>query len=217
MKQDIKVFTVDDHEIFRKGLNMILNQIQGVEVVGEAGNGREFLEKMEKSSLPDLVLTDIRMPIMDGIEATRLVLQRYPELKIIAISMFGEESYLEKMLEAGVKGFLLKNIGKSELARAIQSIYQGQEYYSAELLPYFTRKFVTSNHTSGNQFQFSSRERDVLKLVAKGLTSKEIGEKLFISKRTVEGHKAHMIEKTGSKNIVDLIVYAIKKELVIID
>jgi DNA-binding NarL/FixJ family response regulator len=217
MKQFIRVFTVDDHEIFRKGLNMILQQIPDVKICGEASNGREFLDKLDPAALPDLILTDIRMPVMDGIQATKEALHRFPNLKIVAISMFGEENYLEQMLGAGVKGFLLKSIGKPELARAIQSICQGQQYYSAELLPYFTQKFLAPPNQPGDPSRFSTRELDILKLVARGLTSQEIGDALFISKRTVEGHKANMIEKTGSRNIVDLIVYAIKNELVRID
>lgn len=214
MAEPTKIFLVDDHEIFRKGLNMILEQIPDVQVVAEAGDGKEFLGKLGPEHLPDIVLIDIRMPQMDGIQATREALRHFPTLKIVAISMFGEESYLEQMLEAGAKGFLLKNISKPELARAIKSIQGGQQYYSAELLPYFTRKYISEPNHSPDPFKFSPRELEILKLVAKGLTSKEIGDKLFISKRTVEGHKSNMIEKTGSRNIVDLIVYAIKNDLV---
>lgn len=214
MDQEIKIITVDDHEIFRKGLNMILNQLPNVRVIGDANNGLNFLELLRNSVPPDLILTDIRMPEMDGIEATKKALQINPRLKIVAISMFGEESYLEKMIAAGAKGFLLKNIEKSELQKAIELIHGGKQYFSPELLPYFTNKFLASSNKDSNDIAFTRREFDILKLISKGLTSKEIGEKLFISKRTVEGHKAKMIDKTGSKNIVDLIVYAIKKDLV---
>jgi len=127
--------------------------------------------------------------------------------------MFGEESYLEKMIAAGAKGFLLKNIEKEELEKAIKTIYRGGQYYSPELLPYFTNKFLGENY-EGSENLFTKREKEILKFAAKGLTSKEVGEKLFISQRTVEGHKANMIDKSGSKNMIDLIVYAIKNKLV---
>jgi DNA-binding NarL/FixJ family response regulator len=213
MEKSIKIITVDDHEIFRKGLNMILNQIPSVEVIAEAGNGVEFLNTI-KIFEPDIVFMDIRMPGMNGIETTRKALERNPNLKIIAISMFGEEEYLENMIKAGAKGFLLKNIDKEELTLAIQQISSGKNYYSSDLLPYFTQKFIYKSNNNQNEICFTKREFEVLKLIAKGHTSKEIALNLYISKRTVDGHKANMISKTGSKNVIDLLIYSIKNEFV---
>jgi DNA-binding NarL/FixJ family response regulator len=208
----VKIITVDDHEIFRKGLNMILKRIADVEVIAEASNGVELLELLEQHA-PDLILIDIQMPEMDGISATQKALTKYPDLKIVAISMFGQEDNLEKMINAGARGFLLKNIGRAELEIAIQQVSMGNNYYSSELLPWFTHKFIDKKKSKDNT-SLTDRELDILKLIAKGMTSKEIADQLYLSKRTVEGHKANMIAKTGSKNAIDLLVFAIKKDLV---
>ncbi len=213
MEDIIKILTVDDHEIFRKGLNLILNQMDKIEVIGEASNGKEFLNLLN-SHKPDIVFMDIRMPVMDGIEATKLAISKYPDIKIIAISMFGEEEYLENMIKSGAKGFLMKNINREEIEYAIMQVVAGNNYYSSQLLPYFTQKFINTSNNSENETHFTKRELEILKLITKGLSSKEIASKLYISKRTVDGHKANMILKTGSKNVIDLLIYAIKNKFV---
>ncbi len=213
MEDQIKIIIVDDHEIFRKGLKVVINQFESTEVVAEAGNGKEFMDLLN-SYKPDIVFMDIRMPVMDGIEATTLAIGKYPDIKIIAISMFGEEENLENMIKAGAKGFLLKNINREEIELAIKQVLEGKNYYSSELLPYFTRKFLNDSNDSGNEVSFTNREMEILKLVTKGMSSKEIASELFISKRTVDGHKANMILKTGSKNVIDLLIYAIKNKFV---
>ncbi len=213
MEQRIKVFVVDDHEIFRKGLIMVLNRIKNVEVIGEASNGEEFLVKLN-SVKPDLVFMDIKMPKLNGIDTTIIALERYPELRVIAITMFGEEEYLQRMINAGGYGFLLKNSSIDEIERAVNLVNQGMNCYSDELLGYFTNKYIKNPLLDEDEYNLSRRELEVLDLVSKGLTNQEIAEKLYISRRTVDGHKANLIQKTGSKNIVDLLVYAIKKGLV---
>jgi len=213
MKRKIKIITVDDHDIFRKGLNMLINKIDNIEVVGEASNGIEFLDLLDYHK-PDMVFIDIRMPKMNGIEATRKALEKYPDLKIAAISMFGEEEYLENMIKAGAKGFLLKNIDAKEIEFVISQILSGRNYYSTELLPYFTEKYITLSKKSSSNSSLTKRELDILNLIAKGYTNKQIAEKLYISKRTVDGHRANIFEKTDSKNVVTLLIYAIKKGIV---
>lgn len=209
----IKIITVDDHHIFRSGLNLVLNQIESVEVIAEAGNGQEFLKTLIAHT-PDIVFIDIRMPIMDGIEATKKAIELFPNIKIIAISMFGEEENLENMIKAGARGFLLKNIDAKEIEYAINQVIQGKNYYSSELLPYFTNKFISPIEKSNGNISLTQREIEILKLVAKGLTNKEIASKLYISKRTVDGHKANILAKTDSKNVVLLLIYALKHRLV---
>jgi DNA-binding NarL/FixJ family response regulator len=157
---------------------------------------------------------DIRMPEMNGIEATKKALTKYPGLIIIAISMFGEEEYLENMIKAGAKGFLLKDIDKNEIEYSIKQIHKGQNYYSPELLPYFTNKYINPRKETENIYSLTKRELEVLNLIAKGYTNNEIAKKLFISKRTVDGHKANIFDKTNSKNVVSLLIYAIKKGLI---
>jgi DNA-binding NarL/FixJ family response regulator len=207
------IFVVDDHEFYRKGLVLTISRFKDMQVTGEAANGKELLEHLKNSAvLPDIVLTDIKMPEMDGIEATQKAMQEYKQLKVIALSMFGEEEYLESMLEAGAQGFLLKNIGKEGLKRALDKISQGQQYFSEELLPYFTKKYIGKDTTDDTGL--TKREVEVLQLVSEGLSNKEIADRLFISLRTVNFHRANLNMKTGSKNTAGLLAYAIKNNLV---
>jgi DNA-binding NarL/FixJ family response regulator len=211
--EKIKVFVVDDHELFRNGVIMVLNRMENTVVVGEAADGEDFLAKLN-SIKPDIVFMDIKMPKMNGIDATIEALKRYPELKVIALTMFGEEEYLQKMINAGGYGFLLKNSSIDEIERAVNLVSQGKNCYSDELLSYFTKKYIKKANLDEDDIRLTRRELEVLDLVAKGFSNQEIADKLFISRRTVDGHKANLIQKTGSKNIVDLLVYAIKKGLV---
>jgi len=216
MSKNIKVIVVDDHELFRKGVIMVLKKMDNVEVIGEAGDGKEFLA-MLNSHKPDVVFIDIKMPLMNGIEATTQATKRFPELNIIALSMFGEEEYLHKMINAGAKGFLLKNSSIGEIERAINLVNNGKNCYSDDLLGYFTNKFIDNKPKDDDKIKLTRRELEVLNLVAQGLSNTEIADKLFISKRTVDGHKANLIQKTGSKNIVDLLIYSIKNNIITID
>lgn len=209
----IKVIVVDDHELFRKGVIMVLKKMENVEVVGEASNGEDFL-RMLNSRHANIVFMDIKMPKMNGIEATEKAVMMYPEIKVIALSMFGEEEYLHKMINAGAKGFLLKNSSIDEIERALELVNAGKNCYSDDLLGYFTNKFIDKNPKAEDTCKLTNREIEVLVLVSKGLSNGEIADKLFISRRTVDGHKANLILKTGSKNIVELLVYAIKNNIV---
>jgi DNA-binding NarL/FixJ family response regulator len=208
-----KIIVVDDHELFRQGILMVINKMDNTKVVGEAANGRAFLHLLN-SVKPDIVFMDIRMPEMDGIEATKEALSRYPELKVIALSMFGEEEYLQKMINAGAVGFLLKNSSIDEIERAIELVKAGKNCYSNELLGYFTNKYISKKPDDTSMVKLTRRELEVLGLVAQGLSNQEIADKLFISKRTVDGHKANLIQKTGSKNIVDLLIYSIRNGII---
>ena len=213
MNDITKVIVVDDHELFRQGVIMVLKKMDGVEVIGEAANGKEFLSLLN-SKKPNIVFIDIKMPIMNGIDATREALNRFPEINIIALSMFGEEDYLHKMINAGVKGFLLKNSSIDEIERAIKMINAGKNCYSDDLLGYFTNKFIDTSPKDDDLVKLTRREIEVLNLVSKGMSNSEIADKLFISKRTVDGHKANLIQKTGSKNVVDLLIYSIKNDII---
>jgi DNA-binding NarL/FixJ family response regulator len=204
-----QIVIVDDHEIFRKGFAMVIDTLNNVELAGEASNGQEFLELIEKIEA-DIVFMDIKMPIMNGIEATQKALIKRPDLKILALSMFGEEQYLHSMIKAGSVGFLLKNVKRDELDIAIRLVLDGKNYYSEELLHFFTKRFLENK----SHHNLTKRELEVLQLVAEGLTNQEIADKLFISLRTVEGHKTSLVLKTGSKNIVNALVHAIKNHLI---
>ncbi len=212
MENPVKIFIVDDHEIFRKGLKMVFARNKEMEIAGEAGSGEEFLRQMSNIDF-DVVLMDIKMKGMDGIETTQRALEKNPELKVLVLSTFGEEDFLHRMINAGAKGFLLKNVDKETLFGAIDLVYRGQNYYSPELLPFFTKKFIDPKDSNDDPM-LTKRELEVLQLVAEGLTNTEIAERLFISKRTVDTHKNNLISKTGSKNIVDLLIYAIKNNII---
>ena len=206
-----KIIVVDDHEFFRKGVVMTINSFDYAKVVGEAENGKKFIDLLETIT-PDLVLTDIKMPQMSGVEATKLALERIPELKIIALSMYGEEDYLEEMIKAGVQGFLLKNISRDDLDHALRTILDGDIYYSEKLLPFFTKKI--RNEPGSQTENLTTRELEILRYIARGLTNREIAKILNLSDRTVSNHRANLLSKTGSRNTVELLIYSIKNGLV---
>jgi DNA-binding NarL/FixJ family response regulator len=212
----LQIMIVEDQHIFRKGLIMLLKEMPGITIFGEASNGEEFLKMIEKQR-PDIVFMDIQMPVMNGIEATRQALDLYPGLKIVAISMFGDEEYLVSMIEAGVKGFLLKTVEEYELKKAIELVSDNKNYFSDELLPVLTSSLVNRkskpDHDLELKEELTRREIEILNLICKGFTIKEIADQLFISQRTVDGHKANLFRKTGVDSSVKLVTFAIKNNL----
>lgn len=212
MNSKFKIIIVDDHELFRQGVIMTISKLDFVEIIGEASNGKELLQLL-KHQMPDAILLDIKMPEMDGIETTKLVLKEYPSIKIVALSMFGDEIYLENMIAAGAQGFILKNTNATDLKRAIETIAKGQQYYSEEFIPYFTKKYISSK-SQNEQNSLSKRELEVLSLIGKGFTNQEIADELFISIKTVANHRASLISKTGSKNTITLLSYGIRNKLI---
>ncbi|MCF8371592.1 MAG: response regulator transcription factor [Bacteroidales bacterium] len=213
MDKLIKIIIVDDHEIFRNGLKMVLNKLKYVSVVGEASNGQEFLDLI-RTCPTDLVLLDIEMPIMNGIDATKIALKEQPGLRIIALTMFNDEDYIQSMMDAGAKGFLIKNINKDTLDKAIQMVAMGGNYYSEELFDFFTRKVSKDEDSHANDLHLTTREKEILQLLVEGLSNKEIADRLFVSERTIVGHKTNLLSKTGCKNTVNLLAYSIKNKLV---
>ncbi len=212
MESQIRVMIVDDHEIFRSGLKMVINKLAYARVVAEAGDGAEFLELLEHEET-DIVLMDIEMPVMNGIEATQKALEKWPNLKVVALTMFTDEAYIQRMIEAGARGFLIKNIRKDVLDRALQAVYNGKTYYSEELWDYFTKNLMKDEKPE-IELVITRRELEVLQLLAEGLSNKEIGDRLFVSERTVVGHKSNLMAKTNTKNTVSLLAYAIRNGLI---
>jgi DNA-binding NarL/FixJ family response regulator len=202
------IIIVDDHKLFRSGLKYILEESNLYQVVAEASNGAEFLDLL-KNHLPDLVILDINMPVINGIEAAKRAIAMYPDLNILILSMHSESEYYTTLLETGVKGFVLKDADNEEFFTAIQTVLRGGTYFSQELLMNIIRK--ESRITS---VKLTRREREVLELLSKGHSNQEISGFLNISQRTVERHRTILLEKTGSRNSVSLIVYAIKNELI---
>jgi DNA-binding NarL/FixJ family response regulator len=209
----LDVVIVDDHNLFRNGLKILLTTSGNFNVVAEAENGREFLDLLTHIQ-PDIVLMDIDMPVLDGIEATKEALKKYPDLKVITLSMFGEEEYYYKMIEAGVKGFLLKNSDINEVKNALMTVWQGGKYFSQELL-YNVVKNIRSSHKEQELTEaLSEREIEVLVQICNGLSNSEIADNLHISKRTVDKHRANLLDKTHSKNTAHLVMFAIKNKLI---
>ncbi len=208
-----KVFIVDDHEIFRNGLKLVFSKNKEIEIVGEAESGEDFLQKMETVEF-DVVLMDIKMPGINGIEATKRAIDKNPNLKVLVLSTFGEEEFLHQIINVGAKGFSLKNVDKQTLFDAINLINNNQNYFSPELLPFFTNKYISPEKSEKSEQILTKRELEILELIAEGFSNDEIADKMFISKRTVDTHKNNLISKTGSKNIVSLLIYAIKNDLV---
>ena len=209
-----KVLIVEDHALFREGLKRVLEDINGVEVVGEAENGAVFLDLL-KHVTPDIVFMDLKMPIMDGIKATEEALRLNPDLRIIILSMFGEEDYLNVMIQKGICGYIMKTARISEIERAIELVSAGEQYFSSEINGLLAKKL--KQYVNHEITVFNPRETEVLKLLCKGHSSTEISKLLHLSKRTVEGYRAKLLEKTGQPNVINLILFALKNNLVSVE
>jgi DNA-binding NarL/FixJ family response regulator len=210
----IKITLVDDHALFRNGLKILLNTNSKFDIINESVNGKNFIDSLDADNLPDIVLMDINMPIMDGIDATEYIHKKYPDIKVIALSMFGEEEYYYKMINAGAKGFLLKNSDINEVIEAINQVMVGESYFSQELLYNVIKKFKPQKEVEDEFANLSKRELQVLNEICNGYSNQEIADALFISKRTVDKHRANLLSKTNSKNTANLIMYAVKNKLI---
>lgn len=213
--QKLKIYLVDDHKLFREGLKLLLSTQDFVHHIYEASNGREFIESLSLVDC-DVVLMDIEMPEMNGIEATREALRLHPDLKIIVLSMYGDEQYYYKMIDAGAKGFMLKNTGIENVITAIKKVAAGENFFSEELLFSILNNMRDSNktETESPDSEISEREREILYHVCKGKSNQEIADELFISKRTVDKHRANLLSKTGCRNTAALVMYAIKNKII---
>lgn len=212
---ECRIILVDDHSLFRNGLRGLLERNEGFRVVGEASSGEEFLSLLEQESFAaDIVFMDFSMPGLDGAQTTEQALARRPDLRIITLSMFGEESYYSRMVEAGARGFLLKDSDIGDVLEAIAAVMGGGSYFSPRLLSSLTGRMHAREHDELADDQLSSREREILVAVCRGLSNQEIADELFISKRTVDKHRANILEKTGCKNTASLVVYAIRNGIV---
>ena len=209
----MNILLVDDHTLFRNGLKMLLDTLQGYVVTGEASNGKEFLNMIRKDHY-DIVFLDIEMPEISGIEAAKRAIEIDPDLKIITLSMYGDEEYYDQMVEVGAKGFLLKNTNLQEVKTAIDTVLDGGNYFSQELMQNLLRNYKIRKEQKGTESDLSEREIEILLLISEGLSNQEIGDRLFISKRTVEKHRANILDKTNCKNTAGLIMYAIKNQLI---
>ena len=209
----IKVFLVDDHKLFRHGLSLLMENESGIQISGEAENGKQFCECIEHQQ-PDVVLMDIEMPVMDGFKATEEACRKFPDHKVISLTMFGEEHYYLKMIEAGAKGFLLKNSDIEEVIEAIKTVYNGGTYFSPEILYNVVKNIQEVRKETGPPIHLSQREKEVLELICRGFANIEIASELNISKRTVEKHRSNILEKTQTHNTASLVMYSVENKLI---
>jgi DNA-binding NarL/FixJ family response regulator len=209
----IRVLIADDHQMFVDGLKSLLVEEKEMHVVGEAKNGYEVLEICDQEQV-DIVIMDINMPLMDGIQTSRKLSKKHPSVKILGLSMYNDRDYISDILKAGALGYVLKNTGKESLLSAIATLQSGSSYLSEEVSKTLLSSFM-KNH-SGDQMieKLSDREREVLDCIASGLTTHEIGEKLFISKNTVETHRKNLLYKLKAKNTAELVNNAYKQRLI---
>lgn len=211
----LRIYLVDDHKLFREGLKLLLSTQDFVRHIYEASNGSEFIENLSFVDC-DVVLMDIEMPEMNGIDATIEAMKMKPNLKIIVLSMYGDEQYYYKMIDAGAKGFLLKNSGIDKVVTAIQKVAEGESFFSEELLVNILNNMRDNKSEAPETVDndISERELEILYHVCKGLSNQEIADELFISKRTVDKHRANLLSKTGCRNTAALVMYAIKNNII---
>ncbi len=211
----IKIIIADDHQMFIDGIKSIVKTMKNMNIVGEATNGLQLLDILKTQEV-DIILMDVNMPILDGIETTKQVRQLYPEIKIAMLTMFNTREYIEKLLRAGAHGYILKNTGKEELQEAIEKIISGESYFSKEVTERIMEGLQKKKHAENHSLivELTEREKDVLKLIAQEFTTHEIADKLFISFHTVETHRKNLIGKLNVKNIAGLVKYAIQQGLV---
>jgi len=208
----LKILLAEDHNIVRNGIKMLLETESSIHVVGEMTNGLEVIEYFDQGGSADIVLADINMPELDGISMAKELKAKYPEVKVVMLSMHDNEKYISQAFIEGAVGYLLKNISAEELVFSLKHIDTGKKYICAELAVNMLNKLISNGileqDATFSEADFSSREIEVLHLIAEGLTNLEMADKLFISKRTVEGHRQSLLDKTGSRNTAKLIRYA---------
>ncbi len=216
MKRQLNILIADDHRLFRKGMCALLSDFDDVGETGEAENGEELIALIKSTTdLPDLVLLDINMPVMDGLDTTKYLKAHYPGIRIIIISMEEDVPLVSHLINEGVDGYLLKNSDPDELELAIKMVMKNEFYLSASLTGALVRS-GNSKSDGNTEILLTERELEVLELICRQYTAAEIGEKLLISTRTVEGFRRKLLEKTKSRNMAGLVIYAIKNKLVAI-
>jgi DNA-binding NarL/FixJ family response regulator len=212
----LSIVIVEDHHLFREGVKLIMCNTPHIEVIADFSNGKEFMDNLPLLD-PDLVLMDIDMPHLNGLETTREALKTRPNLKIMVLSMLTDETSYYQMINAGVRGFMLKDSKSQELIYAIETIANGGNYFSQDLMRRIIARYTgpdARDERGISAGSFSDREMEVLRLLCKGKSTQEIADNLFISHRTVEGHRYNLLHKTNTKNTVSLVMFALKNKIV---
>jgi DNA-binding NarL/FixJ family response regulator len=217
LSPNCRILIVDDHQVLIDGIKSLLRKEKQIEFTSQANSAESALRYLEEHSGEiDLVLTDISMPGMSGLELTRIIKEKYPHIKILVLSMYNEPSVVEDILATDAEGYILKNVGKEELAEAIQKIHDGGSYYSSEVIASLLKKNKEGSKKQKRNINemLTNREIEIVKLICEEMTTAEIAEKLFISPRTVDTHRKHILEKTSSRSVVSLIKLAYESSLI---
>lgn len=209
----VSILIADDHQMFIDGLKALLKREKNIQVIGEVSNGDEALEFIRKQQ-PDLLITDISMPGMSGVELTRKVKQNYPDIKVLVLSMYNDREIVSEILMSEAEGYILKNTGRQELMNAIHRITDNSTYYSNEVLNIMMTRLKKQKTIEKNTALLTPREIEIVKLIMEELSSEEIADKLFISKRTVDTHRKNIIQKTNTRTLVGLLKFAMENNLV---
>ena len=222
MKNKIKIILADDEVLFRKGISFLLEREENFEIIFEVSNGKELVSFLRESTIhPDIIMMDLKMPLLNGVETTRIIIEEFPDVKIIALTSYDSKSFIANMINIGAASYLVKNTTPSDMIKTINEVYEKGVYYNDQVLKIIQEGIVT-NSTRQNKSQFdedylTNREKEVLVLICKQMNTHEIADKLFISPRTVEGHRNNLLLKTESKNVAGLVVYAIQNKMITID
>jgi len=208
----IRVLIADDHQMFIDGLKALLRREKNIQIIGEVSNGIQAMEFIRKNQ-PDLLITDISMPGMSGVELTREVKLHFPEIKILVLTMYNDREIVGEILMSEAEGYILKNTGRQELSNAINRIIDNSTYYSNEVLNIMMTRMKKQKNIEKNTAQLTPREIEIIKLIMEELSSEEIADKLFISKRTVDTHRKNIIQKTNTRTLVGLLKFAIENNL----
>lgn len=212
----LSVILADDHRIFRDGIKSLLSELEYISIVGEVSTGEELLELL-KTTFANIVILDISMPGITGIEATRQVSHQFPQVKTMILSMHTNEEFVINSVKAGAKAYLPKDTGREELLEAIKIVGEGGEYYSKSVSDSFLKNYIKRSkieQSLSDECELTQREIEILKLAASGISNKDIADKLFISIKTVDAHKNHIMQKLKLKNTAEMVLYAIKKKII---
>lgn len=221
MSKTIQIILVDDEILFRKGISFLLGRETNIEIIFEASNGDELISFLQnnKNSHPDIIIMDLKMPIINGVEATKIIRKEFPEIKIIALTSYDSKSFVANMIDVGAVSYLIKNATPQELLTTINEVASKGFYYTDYVMKIIQADVLTNKKTKSNFDSnfLSPREIEVLKLICNQKSTLEIAELLFISPRTVEGHRNNLLLKTESRNIAGLVVYAVQNELMLLN
>ena len=222
--ENIRIVLADDEVLFRKGISFLLQRKKNIDIIFEASNGEELISFLRENSIigtnPDIIIIDLKMPIVNGVEATKVIHEEFPEIKIIALTSYNTKSFIANMIDVGAASYLVKNTTPQELMTTINEVHANGFYYNDEVLQVIHEYLISPKKKLKSRYldeQLTNREIEVLKLICKQYSGAEIAEKLFLSARTVEGHRNNLLRKTECKNMIGLIIYAINNEYVTLE